>query len=118
MATTQAEFQQVAQELKEEFADFFKPRLFTLTGDYDPITETTTKITDTVDAMREEYKQGQIDGQSIQSNDFMLLALVSDFTTITPSTNGLKVVVDGKTCTVVKAFEDAANATWVIQVRG
>ncbi len=68
--------------------------------------------------MREEYKEGQFDGQSIKVNDFMLMALVSDFAVITPTTNGLKVNIDGVECSVVRAVKDAANATWIIQVRG
>lgn len=118
MPTTQAEFQAVASELKEEFADFFKPRVFSLAGSYSPSTGNTPPTTETVDAMREEYNQSQIDGQSIKANDFMLLAVVSDFTTIVPTTNGLKVTVDSVECSVIRAVKDAANATWVIQVRG
>lgn len=118
MPTTQAEFQTIASEIKAEFADFFKPRLFSLAGTYSPSTGNSPPTNETVDAMREEYKQSQIDGQSIKANDFMLLALVSDFTTIAPTTNGLKVNVDNVECSVVRAVKDAANTTWIMQVRG
>ena len=118
MPTTQAEFQTVASELKSEFADFFKPRVFSLAGAYSPSTGAGAATTETVDAMREEYKQSQIDGQSIKANDFMLLVLVSDFKTIVPTTSGLKVTVDSVECSVIRAVKDAANATWVMQVRG
>ena len=118
MPTTQAEFQTVASELKAEFADFFKPRVFSLAGSYSPSTGNSPPTTETVDAMREEYKQSQIDGQSNKVNDFMLLALVSDFKTIVPTTNGLKVTVDSVECSVIRAVKYVANATWIIQVRG
>lgn len=117
MPTTQAEFKAVASELKVEFSDFFKPVVFSLAGSYSPSTGNSLATTETVDVMREEYKQSQIDGQTIQSNDFMLLALVSDFNVIEPKTGGLKVSVDGLDCSVVKASKDAANAVWTIQVR-
>ena len=119
MPTTQAEFQQVALEIKAEFADFFKPLSFTLAGDYDVSTATTTDDTiEIVDAMREEYNPHQVDGQSIQSNDFKLLALDFDFKTLKPVMNGLKVTVNSKSCTIINAMLDAADAVWTIQVRG
>jgi hypothetical protein len=119
VATTKEEFQLTAQELKEEFADFFIGRVFQLPGGYDQITGTQTAgATETVEAFREDYTASQIDGQLIQKNDFKLIALAADFTTINPKTDGLTVVVDGVTCTVVTAYLDGADAAWTIQVRG
>ena len=119
MATTQLEFQQVADELKIEFADFFKPANFTRKGAYDPLARTTTGDIDlTVDALREEYNAQQIDGQSIQVNDFKLLIVASEFTTIQPTADGLSCIYDGRTITVKRAMLDAANAMYTLQVRG
>jgi hypothetical protein len=115
---TRADFQGVASDIKTTFADFFLPRVFSLPGSFDPITETETGgATETVDAMREEYEAGQIDGQAIQSKDFKLLALANDFDTINPKTDGLTVSVDGTECQVIHAEKDAADAVWTIQVR-
>ena len=119
MPTTQAEFQQVADELKIEFLDFFKPAIFTRKGTYDPLTrQTTGDIILTVDALREEYMANQIDGQSIQANDFKLLIVASEFTTIQPTTDGLSCVYDGRTITVKRATLDAADAMYTLQVKG
>ncbi len=119
MATTQAEFQQVADDLKAEFLDFFKPAIFTRKGTYDPVTRTTTGDTAlTVDALREEYNANQIDGQSIQANDFKLLVVASEFTTIKPTVDGLSCVYDGRTITVKRVSLDSANAMYTLQVRG
>jgi len=120
MATTQAEFQQVATDLKIEFADFFKPAIFTKLGDYDPLTgETVGDIEFTVDALREDYAAGQIDGQSIQYNDFSLLILADEFTVAQPTVDDLRLEFNGKSAlTVVHGALDAANAVWTLQVRG
>ncbi|HAD31527.1 MAG: hypothetical protein CL578_22400 [Alteromonadaceae bacterium] len=116
---TRADFQGIAADIKTTFSDFFLPRVFTLPGAVDPITEQETGgATETVDAVREEYQARQIDGQAIQSRDFKLLALVNNFTEINPKTDGLKVNVDGVDCQVVRAEKDAADAVWIIQVRG
>lgn len=118
MPTTQSEFQTLASELKAEFADFFKPRVFTLQGSYSPSTGVNDSVSETVDALREDYTAREIDGQSIQANDFKLLVLVSDFKVLTPRIDGLHVSVDEKECAVINAQKDAADAVWTIQVRG
>jgi hypothetical protein len=119
MPTTKSEFQDLAAELKEEFQDFFIARTFTAPGGYDPVTEVQVPgAAESVECLREDYTAGQIDGQSIQKNDFKLLAVAADFSVIHPKTDGLKVNVDGKVCSVVNANLDAADAVWTLQVRG
>lgn len=118
MAKTKTQFQGVAAKLKANFSTFFTPRVFTAPSGYDPVTEVMTgAVTDSVECMREDYTASQIDGQSIQKNDFKLIALAADFTTIQPKTDGLKVNVDGKECSVIYAQLDAADAAWTLQVR-
>lgn len=120
MATvTRKKFQDVAVKIKAKFADFFISREFKIETGFDPITRVaSTSVIDNVECMRENYDQSQIDGQSIQINDFKLLALNEDFSTLLPTVNGLKVTVDGKSCDVIDSNLDAANAMWTIQVRG
>lgn len=118
MATTKSEFQDLAAELKAEFQDFFIARTFAAPSGYDPVTEMQVPgATESVECLREDYTTGQIDGQSIMKNDFKLLVVAADFSVIQPKTDGLKVTVDGKSCTVVSANLDAADAVWTLQVR-
>ena len=118
MATTQAEFQLTAIELKDEFADFFKPLVFSLPGVTNPITGAVTAgATETIDALREDYDSAQIDGQIIRSTDFKLLVLASDVDSINLRAAGLRVAVDGKSCQVISVALDAANAVYTLQVR-
>lgn len=115
---TRSDFQNVAADIKTTFADFFVPRVFTLPGSFDPITEQETGgVTETVDAMRDKYDARQVDGAAIQVKDFKLLAMVNDFIAINPKTDGLKVNVDGVECQVIDAEKDPADAVWTIQVR-
>lgn len=119
MAKTKAQFQGVAAKLKAKFSTFFIARTFTAPGGYDPVTEVQVPgATESVECLREDYNAGQIDGQSIMKNDFKLLVVAADFSVIYPKTDGLKVNVDGKSCTVVSANLDAADAVWTLQVRG
>lgn len=119
MATTQQEFKDAAKELFVEFADFLVSREFVKAGDYNPVTGTTTgDIIETVDSLCEEYSQGEIDGQLIQSNDYKVLALVEDFTLIQPKTDDIKLTIGGKRANIVRVSVDAANAIYTMQVRG
>lgn len=118
-SVTRKKFQDVAKKIKAKFADFFISREFSLDGGFDPLTRLpASTVTDNVECLREEYEQAQVDGQKIQGDDFKLLALPSDFSTLTPNTSGLKVTVEGKSCEVIEASIDAASAMWIIQVRG
>ena len=118
MATTIAEFKELAVELKAEFSDFFIDRTFSEKGTYDPVTGTYGAATETVvPCVRIDYAQDQVDGKLIQSNDFALLALSDDFGSLVPNTDGLRVSVDGKDCSVIRATIDPASAVWELQVR-
>ena len=119
MAVNKAKFKNVALKLRVKFDDFFEPYVFEIQGDYDPLTSSYTNgVTQTVDCLREEFQASQFDGQLIQNGDFKLLALYDDFQAIAPRTDGLKVTVGGKLCTVIKVSPDAANAMYTIHVRG
>lgn len=118
MPTTKAEFVTVASDLFTEFADFIQQAVFSVPGSQDPVTGATQPATtETVGVIREDYDARQIDGQQIQRNDFKLLARVSQFSAVTPRTDGVTVTVDGLACQIVTAEKDAANAVWTIQVR-
>ena len=124
MATTQVEFKELADELKEEFQDFFISRQFAILGEVDQLSGVKQpSVTGNVEALREEYDIRQKDNQLISMNDFKLLLLNSDWVAafpadITPMTNGLMVNVDGNVCNVISAEADPATATWILQVRG
>lgn len=115
---TRASFQSLATKLQTTFADFFIERTFTAPSAYDPITDTVTAgATEPVRAVRMDYEASQVDGQIIQRLDFMLLALVNDFSAIDPRVDGVNVNVDGTDCQVINAEKDAAEAVWTMQVR-
>lgn len=115
---TRARFQSLAERLQTKYADFFISRTFKTPGGYDPTADEITEgSTENVGAVREEYDARQVDGDKIQTLDFKLLALVADFETINPRTDGPEVNVDGTQCQVIRAEKDAADAVWVMQVR-
>lgn len=91
---------------------------FSKGGGYDPITDMqSAPITEVIDCLRSNYAAGQIDGQAIQSDDFELFTLRSLFLTLTPKTQGLKVTVSGKVCTIVSIVSDPDDITLTLQVR-
>lgn len=119
MIDNRAKFDGVVSKVRSKFPDLFNATVFTLSGGFDPLTRlTSTTVTETVGAAREDYEANQIDGQMIKSNDFKLIAQKSDFKLINPKKSGLKAYVDGVDCTVVSAKLDPADAAWTIQVRG
>lgn len=119
MATTKAEFQELAEELlTDEFVDFMQSCLFSRPGSYDPLTGTSgAATTETIPCLRVEYKAREIDGQAIQKSDFQLIARVAEFSALSPRTDGVRVAVDGLVCNIVSAEKDPADAIWIIQVR-
>lgn len=115
---TKATFTTLATKLQGTFSDFFDPRTFQNPPSYNVVTEVETPgATDTVGAVRVEYDASQWDGQQIQVGDFKLLALVADFVNVDPQTDGVTVTVDDKTCQIIRAEKDAAEAMWTLQVR-
>ena len=118
MPTFKSEFQDLADELiNDEFADFRRSCVFTKPGTYNPIDGTSgTATTDTVLCIREDYTASQIDGQSIQANDFKLLGVADDFS-LNPRTDGIKVTFDGGTYSIISVELDAADAVYILQVR-
>lgn len=121
---TQAEFQQVAADLFGVFADFAKLRTFSkpgTTGTLDPNTGVVTggsaEVTESVPTIREDYNAQEVDGQTIQRNDFKLLVQVNSFADISPRTDSVRVDVDGVGCRIINAEKDTADAVWTLQVR-
>ena len=108
MATTKAEFQDLAAELIDgEFADFRRAIVITQLGVFDPITETFTGgASVTVQAIRQQLKFTEYQRQDIQVTDF---AVVYTATGAAPSVNQ-QVTYDGKACQVIDVMQDAADA--------
>lgn len=92
---------------------------FELKGDYDPVTNTDTpSIIEQIECVRDDYSAHQIDSEIIQRNDFMLLARFDSFTTLTPKNDSVTVGVGGVNCSIVNIKLDAADAVYIMQVRG
>lgn len=108
MATTKAEFQDLASELIDgEFADFRRPLVITQPGVFDPTTETFTGgQSQTVQAIRQKLTYTEYQRQDIQITDF---AVVYTRTGNAPSINQ-RVTYDGKPCQVIDVQQDAADA--------
>lgn len=108
MATTKAEFQDLAAELIDgEFADFRRPLVITQPGVFDPDTETFTGgASVTVQAIRQKLTYTEYQRQDIQVTDF---AAVYTATGTAPAVNQ-QVTYDGKACQVVDVMQDAADA--------
>lgn len=118
MSLSKEKFQAVATRIKNKSGNLFTPVVFSMPGVTNPITGAVTAgATETIDALREDYDSAQIDGQIIRSTDFKLLVLASDVNSINLRAPGLRVVVDGKSCQVISAAIDAANAVYTLQVR-
>lgn len=119
MATTKAEFKQLADELiNGEFADFFSNRVFTVPGVKNPITGVVTGgVSKSISCLRADYKADQIDGLIIRSIDFKLVLLHKNVTGININAANLRVMVEGKSCLVINVSLDAADAVYTLQVR-
>lgn len=120
MATTKAEFQQLATELiDDEFADFRRSLSFAVTtaGAYDPVTETTTGGTPKVYsylAIPQPIDVKEWQGTDIQITDIKLVYTRID--SFMPSVSN-KCAYDGKQYQVMASMFDAADATVKIVVR-
>lgn len=108
MATTKAEFQDLAAELiDDEFADFRRPLVITQPGVFNPVTETfSAGATATYQAIRQKLTYTEYQRQDIQVTDF---AVVYTRTAAAPNI-GQKVTYDGVQCQIIDAMQDAANA--------
>ena len=120
MSVTKQKFVDLAAKLaRQTFADFFKRRFFIRPESKNPVTGNVTadEIIESINCVRIDYKANQVDGQVIQAGDFQLLAEVSEFSLLNPETNGVVVYIDGVFCQIINAEKDAADATWIIQLR-
>lgn len=120
MATTKAEFQDLAAELiDDEFADFRRALVFTITtaGTYDPETETTTGGTTTV--YEYETIPKPIDIKEWQNTDIAITDVMVTYTridTFKPSVEQI-CTYDGKAMGVKAAMYDSADATVKLVLR-
>lgn len=118
MATLRDEFVDLADELKGDFISLFQECIFYSPTSYDPVTEAYgSPVEQTIMCQKMDYSADRIDGQSIQSNDFMLLVIGADFDAVRPKTDGLKVSVDDKLCSVIRAETKDTGISWILQVR-
>ena len=116
MSTIPQEFIDLAAELFEEFADFADDCVLLNVTGWNNITQTATTETQNIKAIRIDYKARDINGESVQINDYMLIA---EFTPIT-----IPVRPDSTTCTfkteklqIKNVTIDPAGATIIMQVR-
>jgi hypothetical protein len=116
MSTPQTFINLAAKLIGNKFASFAKPCVFTNATGWNDATQTATTETQTVKAIRIDYKARDINGQSVQINDYMLIAQFSPIT--------IPVRADSTTCTFkteklqIKNINiDPAGATIIMQVR-
>lgn len=108
MATTKAEFQDLAAELiDDEFADFRRPLVIVTDGVYDPITETFAPGSSaTYQAIRQKLTYTEYQRSDIQVTDFAVVYTASGAAPMVSQT----VTYDGKACQIVDVQQDAADA--------
>lgn len=117
MSTSPQEFIDLAAELiGEEFVAFADDCILLNVTGWNDSTQTATTQTQTIKAIRTDYSAREINGESIQVNDYMLIA---EFQTIT-----IPVRTDSTTCTfkteklmIVSVNIDPAGAAIIMQVR-
>ncbi len=117
MSTSPQEFIDLAAELiGDEFAAFADNCVLLNATGWNNVTQTATTETQTVKAIRIDYKARDIDGESVQINDYMLIAQFSPIT--------ISVRPDSTTCTfktenlqIKNVNIDPAGATIIMQVR-
>lgn len=86
-------------------------------GAYNPATGTTSTTTAShpVEAIRDDYKAYEIDGEAIKPFDKRILIRQSKLP-VTPKLTDT-VVIDAVTWNVVNFEQDPAGATWILQLR-
>jgi len=117
MSTEPQEFIDLAAELiGDEFAAFAADCVLLNVTGWNDATQTATTETQTVKAIRIDYRARDINGQSVQINDYMLIA---QFSLIT-----IPVRTDSTTCTfkteklqIKNVAIDPAGAAIIMQVR-
>jgi hypothetical protein len=118
MATTKAEFQQLATELIDvEFSDFKRSLTVTRAGAYDPITETnTTGQSFSVGAIRTALTDSQFDNELIRVGDFGCVFTYSATVIFAPTVTD-QCNYDGKPCQIISADIDGADAAVKLVLR-
>jgi len=117
MSTSPQDFIDLAAELiGDEFAAFADDCVLLNATGWNNVTQAATTETQTVKAIRIDYKARDINGESVQINDYMLIA---QFSLIT-----IPVRTDSTTCTfraeklqIKNVNIDPAGATIIMQVR-
>jgi hypothetical protein len=118
MATTKAEFQQLATELiDDEFSDFKRSLVVTRAGTYDPITETTgAGQSFTTGAIRTALKDSQYENQLIKVGDFNCVLSNDSKVTFAPTVTD-SCTYDGVACQIIDVMIDGADATVKLVLR-
>jgi hypothetical protein len=85
---------------------------------YDEVTDTFsggTLTTYSFGGVVKQYAHGMVDGETIQTGDYMVIIRQEDIST-TP-VNGETVTVNGELLKIISFVGDAADATYTLQVR-
>jgi hypothetical protein len=120
MALSRAKFKQVGNRLMQKAKDgnLTVSCVFSVAGTYDPITATYgAGSSETVQCVREEFKQAEVDNQAIMVGDYKLLALIDDFSAIVPKPDNVSLTVGGVAARIIDVRKDAADAIYTIQAR-
>ena len=115
---TRTDFQALASNLiNNTFADFRDPLTFELVGaasyedQNNPVLETNN-----TNGIRIEFSKSQIDGQSVQIGDYMIL-VERQSVNIDVRADNVLATFNGKAVAIINVDEDAARAAYTIQVR-
>lgn len=121
MALSKAKFKATATKIftKAKNGNLTESATFRLAGSIDPITEIETgSFSETVQVIIETYNKKEVDGQQVQANDLKMLILADDLKSIDPRTDGMTLIINGSTLTIMAADIDTAKAVWTVQIRG
>jgi hypothetical protein len=118
MATTKAEFKDLAAELIDsEFSDFKRPLIVTRARAYDPITETNSAGQSfSVGAIRTALTDSQFENELIRVGDFGCVFTYSAAVTFAPTVTD-QCSYDGKPCQIISADIDGADAAVKLVLR-
>jgi hypothetical protein len=117
MTTLRSEFVELAAELiGDEFADFAYDCVLVNATGWDNATQTATTETQTIKAIRLEFKQSQFDGQSIMVGDYMLIAERQPIT-IGIKPDSTECTYRGEVLDIKPTNIDAADAVIIFHVR-
>lgn len=117
MAVASGVFKKLATKLVTDTFGGFQKTLVMRTPVYPtPLNSDPTYTEETGKAIPLSLDFKMFESQMIEIGDFQLVTNASQWTT-DPDINGLELVFDGKTLTVIQVEKDADNAAYFIKVR-